>query len=345
MFGWDVNGTKTHKAGTSQVERNICTASSGDWCTAGERGTAAGQIAYPLSVTVDPGTGDVYVLEADNNDDRVDKYTSDGHFVWAIGKGVNATTKASICSEREVVLSGVRCKAGAEGKTSSIERSSFKSPHQYGNLLAVGGPDNLLYVADEHRVQEFDSAGRWRREISLASISAAPGSSVTSLAVDIAGDLYLVYRTIINESGAVVEHVNVVRKLGPDGEQISQFAVYPKRSSATAEIDGITVDSAHRIAVIGVEMAFLFHKRFGLVYDGDTGRLVSEYMPPQDNDGITFNDKDDLYVAATDNQEVIAYVPAPVAELVTSPVACEIAPEKDTVVAFNCALSGAAPHA
>ncbi|MFZ1154377.1 MAG: hypothetical protein WAN93_05670, partial [Solirubrobacteraceae bacterium] len=57
MFGWDVNKTKDRQRGATQAEKNVCTAASGDLCTAGVPGTAAGQLSYPSSVAVDPVTG------------------------------------------------------------------------------------------------------------------------------------------------------------------------------------------------------------------------------------------------------------------------------------------------
>ena len=61
-------------------------------------------------------------------------------------------------------------------------------------MLAVGGPEDLLYVGDEHRVQEFKASnGEYKSEIPLTSISAEPESKVVALAVDATGDVYLAY--------------------------------------------------------------------------------------------------------------------------------------------------------
>ena len=35
------------------------------------------------------------------------------------------------------------------------------------NYLAVGGPEDPLYVGDEQHVQEFDAKGEWKGEIPL----------------------------------------------------------------------------------------------------------------------------------------------------------------------------------
>ena len=337
MFGWGVNETKDKQAGAAQWERNVCTAVSGDLCKAGALGGAAGQLSYPSSVTVDPITGDVYVLELGVGV-RVDKYTADGRFLWMIGKDVNQTTKGNFCSEREIVESSVKCQVGESNGSDSLEPGAFKSAQQYGDLLAVGGPEHLLYVADEHRVQEFDTEGKWKREILLVSISSEPEANVATLAVDKSGDVYLVYQVPSLETGTHVEAGETIRKFNRRGEQVALFSVNPRRSSAIIHIDGIAMDSAGLMAVIGAEADVTFAKRFGLLYDAQTGLLMSEFAPPSDDDGLTLGSKDDLYVAATDDQEIAAYVPAPLMELVTSPVPCELGTEP--AVAFNCALSG-----
>jgi sugar lactone lactonase YvrE len=292
-FGGDVNATTDAQRGASPEMRNICTARSSDRCTAGTSGGEAGQLSYPASVAVDPHTGDVYIMEVGAGHNRLDKYTPDGRFVWTVSRG-------------------------------------FKSASQSGDLLAVGGPEHLVYVGDEHRVREFDVQGRLRREILLASASAAPLSAVSSIAVDRAGDVYLVYRTSTQERGAPVEHADLIRRFNPAGEEVGQFPVLARLPNAEAHIDGIALDPTGRLAVIGVEEGPVigaeagpgFYERFGFVYEGATGRLVGEFPPPQDNDGLTFDGRGGLYVAATDDQEVVGYAPLAAAGLLTSVVGC-----------------------
>jgi DNA-binding beta-propeller fold protein YncE len=340
MFGWGVNKTR-HEVATRRSAGNVCTAASGDLCGAGKSGTAAGQLRYPASIAVAPKTGAVYVLEAGPGDRRVDKYTADGRFEWAIGKGVNETTKVNICRSHEIERLGGRCGAGQENKSDSIEPAAFKFPPQYGDLLAVGGPEELLFVGDEHRVQRFDSRGRWRGEILLASISSKEGSSAGSLAVDKHGDLFLAYSVVGRESGVRTERVDVVRKFNPSGEQVAQFPVEPRLANASVHIDGIAIDASNEIAVIGLEVGRGFTQRFGSLYQGDTGRLIGEFAPPRDNDGLTFNAEGELFVAATDDQEIVSYVPAPASALATSPVTCRVEPAVNSSISFECALDRA----
>jgi DNA-binding beta-propeller fold protein YncE len=336
MFGWDVNRTADGQVPATQAQKNLCTAASGEACTAGVRGTVAGQLASPSSVSVDPHTGDVYVSEIDVGDFRVDRYTSDGHFVWTVGAGVNRTTHGNLCSAREIERSRVKCGPGAENPSDSGEHGAFKFAQTYGDLLAAGGPEDVLYVGDEHRVQEFDRDGKWKREILLVSLSAARESNVVALTLDESGNLYLVYRVI---SGSGEAQGGVVRKFNPGGEQVAEIVVQAKQPQASVDINGLAIDSSGRLAVIGDENLPNSFARLGALYDTATARRIADFTGPSDNDGIAFNRAGDLYIAATDDQEVDAYVPAPVTELVTSPVACEIGHGDDRAARFNCALT------
>jgi DNA-binding beta-propeller fold protein YncE len=339
-FGWDVNATEDGRATATQAERDLCTAASGDACVAGAGGTGAGQLGYPSSVAADPLTGDVYVLDSEPDDDRVEKYTPAGRFVWTIGGHVNASRGSDICSEREIERAGVKCQAGAESTAAGVEPGSFKFASHAGDLLAAGGPEDLLYVGDEYGVQEFDADGQWKREILLASLSSLPGSDVVALAVDRGGELYLVYHAPGAESAGHAElGNNIVHKFRPDGEPILEFPVDAVEPEAPVGVDGIAVDGSDRLAVIGAGDRAGSPVHFGSLYNGDTGMLIGEFTVPSDFDGLTFNDEDDLYIAATDRQEVVAYTPAPAAELLTSPVTCQLGAQPGTVAAFNCALS------
>ncbi len=341
MFGGGVNATQDARPGASRAQRDVCAASSGDRCRAGALGGAVGELSYPVSVAVDPTSGDVYVLENGPGDNRLDKYTSAGRFVWMVGKGVNRSTGGNFCSAREIKRYRLRCGSGAENSTHGAAAGAFRSAPQSGNLVAAGGPERLVYVGDEYRVQEFDSEGRWKREIPLVSLSAARTSAVGSLAVDENGGLYLVYKTVSSAGEALLERADVVRRLSPAGEQVGEFAVVPRLAGAEAHIDGVATDPSGRVlATIGVEVGAGFYKRFGLVYDGVSGRPIGEFPPPRDNDGLTLDGRGDLYVAATDDQEVVAYAPASAAQLATAPVACEVALPR-AVTAFSCAMDGA----
>jgi hypothetical protein len=343
-FGWNVNETLDKRRHAIQMDRNVCTAASKDACTAGSVGIGPGHLNNPSSIAIGPD-GDVYVLEVSPGNFRVDKYTPAGRFVWMIGRGVNAGNRGNVCREREIARSRARCGTGAEASPVSLEPGAFKFAQSYGDLLAVGGPDGPVYIGDEHRVQEFDVNGRWRREILLASLSAARYSSVAALALDASGDLYVVYRAAVAGPNTSNESANVVRKFNPAGEQIAWFAVRPRRANATAEVNGLAVDTRGRLAVIGNELEAGSVARLGVLYEPGAEQPMAYFAGPSDNDGIAFNRAGDLYVAATDDQEAVAYVPTRVIELVASPTTCEVVSGIDPFGAFDCALSLGVPSA
>jgi tripartite motif-containing protein 71 len=343
MFGWGVNLTQVLRSRSLLAARNVCTAKSGDRCTSGASGAAEGQLTYPTSVAVDPFSGDVYVLEVNSGDSRVAKYTADGRFVWSAGKGVNDKTGGNLCTGREVERSGAHCRAGAENPSERMEHEAFKFEPQYGDMLAVGGHEDLLYVGDEHRVQELDANGRWRGEVSLVSASAAPASIVSAVALDPEGELYLVYRTVRVVSGQPLEEADLVRRFDRAGEQVGEIRVLAGAPQAAVHIDGIAIDGAGRMAVIGVEVGPRFHARFGRLYELRSGRPIGEFQPPRDNNGLTFGADGDLYVAATDSQEVVIYAPGPPASLLMEFVPCEMGNE-GLWNGMECVLDGTRPH-
>ncbi len=323
MFGWDVNATNTRRAGATQAERNLCTAASKDVCQPGLSGTQAGQMGTPASVAVDPLTGDLYVLDIEAGDFRLDKHTREGRFLWRVGRGVNQTRKGNLCTAGEIERAAVKCGPGASSASVSTERGAFKFFSQSGNLLAVGGPEDLLYVGDEHRVQVFDSDGAWKREILLASISAEAGSSVVALAVAQSGELYLIYRVGNGEAGLPAEQADVVHKFSPSGEQVAEYPVNARSAGGLDSIDAMAIDRSGRLAVMGVELAAGSSRRFGSLYNGGTGAPLTEFTAPIDNDGIAFSGGEELYVATAVDQEVAVYAPAPLAEFAREPLPCD----------------------
>ena len=335
MFGWDVNETNDRRAGATQEEKNVCTAASKDVCKAGVAGKGAGQLDSPGSVAVDPLTQDVYVLEIESGDVRVDKYTREGRFLWRVGKGVNLTTKGNLCRAREIEA-GVRCGAGALNSSESLERGAFKFAQEPGDLLAAGGPEDLLYVGDEHRVQVFAPDGSWRREILLSSISAKPASSVVALALQASGALYLVYRVGNGETELPSEQADVVHRFNPSGEQVAEYLVGGGSPGASESINAMAVGQSGQFAVMGVKLGGSSPGRFGLLYGAGMGAGWTRFVSPADNDGIAFSGDGELYVTTAIDQEVAVYDPWAFGK---EPLPCEVV-VADSTEALDCHSSG-----
>ncbi len=90
MFGGHVNKTKTEEGGSTEAERNLCTAASGDECRVGSEGTGKGQFGtWPFIgdfITVDDkGTGtagDDKVYVGDQN--RIQVFNAEGHYLESL---------------------------------------------------------------------------------------------------------------------------------------------------------------------------------------------------------------------------------------------------------------------
>ncbi|MEM7117926.1 MAG: NHL repeat-containing protein, partial [Chloroflexota bacterium] len=121
----------------------ICTSA----CQIGIFGEEAGQFARPFAIAID-SNDNVYI--SDSRDDRVQKFDSNGDFVFALGWGVDTNSDAfEICT-----AASAPCQAGHPGDG----LGQFNSAEG----LAVDANDNL-YVADSgnQRIQTFDSNGNF----------------------------------------------------------------------------------------------------------------------------------------------------------------------------------------
>jgi hypothetical protein len=310
MFGKEVN----KKGG------DVCTKAEESECRAGVEGSAPGQFGETLhGIAVDPVSGDVYVAEmmpGTSNRARVQKFTTDGRFVLEIGKGVNETTTGNLCTEQEVETKGVKCTGPAQyaGGTEP-EPGAFVRVE----AVAVGGPEDLLYVGDANGVQEFQVKGLYQREIRAAG--------TTAIAVDNTGDVY----------SALVG--GVIGKFGTTGEHTEFTTAYKGITPG-----GIAVDPAGRLAVAGSDPDGTHH---GRLYEVGATKLhlITEFAAPFYLSGIAFNGNDELYGASNavtnyPGTEVIAYVPKPVGELATKSAACKEGAVHESKVTFDCSLNG-----
>ncbi len=82
-FGGEVNKTKTEEVGSTEAERNLCTAASGDVCQAGTKGAGDGQFGNwaPVSAYIAVGPNDeVYV----GDENRIQRFNTGGDYVESI---------------------------------------------------------------------------------------------------------------------------------------------------------------------------------------------------------------------------------------------------------------------
>ena len=174
MFGQKVN----RKGG------DVCTQAEVGECQVGGQASTAGGFGDPGSIAVDPSTGNVYVL--DRTDWRVDEYSAGGQFILTFGKEVNRQG-GDVCTEAEL----------AEGQSGTPEGVGSDGPYDFASgadLFSVGGaPEHLLYVGEEHHVQDFNEAGEAKGEVKLPTSVIGGGSEgqISAVAIDAASGAIL----------------------------------------------------------------------------------------------------------------------------------------------------------
>jgi hypothetical protein len=332
MFGWKVNQT---------TGSDICTQreieETGARCGPGTPGTGPGQFASLGSVAIDRSTGNVYVQEEYANR-QVDKYTADGRFVWMAGREVNETkseefkepgnphkiseAEESLCTQQEIETANAKCGGGQGGNG---------LPAIHGNMLAVGGPEHLVYVGDEEQLQELTTSGVLVREIPLPA-----GQTVGALALEQTGNVYF-----------ATEQTNAICKVNLEGKMAGCFSVEAREPETGVHINAIAIDQAGRLAVSGRENGFGvstgYFVFFGALYDASTGRRRTEFHSFLTT-GVTFTDEDQLYMAVTPSfvggHELLAYHAVPVAEVLTGSSECKPEGELETSVVVACPLKG-----
>jgi hypothetical protein len=361
--GWEVDAS---------TKGNVCTVESKHECQAATPSSRAGGFEYPTGVAGAPN-GNVYVTDRGNN--RVQELSSSGEFLLMFGKGVNKKG-GDVCAKAEesecqagvagsapgqfgAQASSIAVDSGgdvyvldstnqrvekytAAGElllsiTSSVEHGALETEQLLGNLLAVGGPEDLLYVGELGRVEEFEVDGKWKGEISgLGTVSA--------VAVDqTSGDIYVSEEN----SDAIKQFDSTGKLLGEPIKLHPSHTVPPGLAQPRLVIATIAIDSGGRLAVAEVENFQQGEQEieliFGSIFTANSGQLITEFPVPASfgTHGIGFNGNDQLYAAAREVHELFVYQPKPVAELTAVPAVCALGPEAaEADIAFDCSLKG-----
>jgi tripartite motif-containing protein 71 len=126
----------------------VCTVAAS--CKQGVVGGLGGELNNPSGVATD-AAGNVYVIDVQN--DRIQKFDSSGNFERAWGKDVDSGGGTGF----EVCTVAASCKRGAPGGLGG----------ELGFNALDGGltvdPTGNVYVAQDQRIQKFDSSGNWER--------------------------------------------------------------------------------------------------------------------------------------------------------------------------------------
>jgi hypothetical protein len=356
-FGSDVNqSTGADLCTAAEVEKDVK-------CNPGATGPEIGQIDQVTSIAIDPLSGNIYLAEHvqepgfEGFGERIQEFSSEGQFIAEFGQEVNKTAKGNICTAAEAAkgetCGGPREHSFEEGNEPTIEHDAFSFVN--GTVLAMGGPEDLLYVGERGRVQELQPDGTYKGEVPLQAIDPTPGSEANHVTVNSQGDVYLTYF-----QPETSERASTVYAFDAAGKLTARLQPAIRQEGATNGIDGLQFDPAGRLAVLEVEddpsTRTLVDAR-GSLYDVSTGtlRLISEFL----NTGVTrgasgeglnslaFSNAEGLLFASGGNfnsgHELLAYEPVTVGELITGDeVPCSPAAGllSEADVTLDCKLEG-----
>jgi hypothetical protein len=317
MFGKEVNKGKPG---------NVCKA--GEECQGGLEGAEAGQFSTPFGIASDPSSGDFYVDESFEGAQRIQAFTAEGQFLFEIGREVNtAAVQKNVCKQAEIAS----CVAPKPSEGSSEEGVFHFTPEP--NILAAGGPKDMLFVGDENQVQEFDATtgAPAKQPISLTSIGTG---QVYALALDqTSGDIYLVYPQLTS---------GTIHELSEAGSELASFTIKPHSQGQEVFLPSVALDPSGHLAVMESEN----RSPRGSLYEPATGKRITGFATHATFGAMAFDDKGDLYIFQRPHfsaAEVFAYTPNPIAELnlPTPPEPkCNEGVETGTLVPIVCTLSG-----
>ena len=160
-------------------------------CIRGLSGSGAGEFSAPQAVTID-SEGNVYVANVANS--RVEKFKPE-----------------EVPGHETVVKFVVAFEEGF------IDQLAYES----GDIIAVGGPHDDVYVGDRGRVDVFERSGTFVEHVSVAGILTE--GQVGGLAVDAAGDMFVQIGTHVFGGALGMGAVSGVRELEPNGTEKAVF--------------------------------------------------------------------------------------------------------------------------
>lgn len=280
------------------------------------------EVTVPKCAATYPANGNIFVEDRFNN--RVQEFTPSGEFVAMIGGEVNKTavekggseSEKNLCTEAEIEsVAKVECGRGIENPAAgSTPKGQFRSwPAGLGNLQFVGlntkksPAEDVLYVGDEGRVQEFEaSTGHWRRDLTLPS-----GEKVHALTAANNGDLYV--------AGPGIEGVHVYE---PESDGSTELTSFEPGSNllTTTSVKALARDPFGHIAVVEGNEGGLY---------SSTGKFLGSYGVGFTEGGIAFDvASEDLYAPKASLRKVTTFFPAITPEALTglaSPVGTETA--------------------
>jgi RHS repeat-associated protein len=204
VIGTNVNKTKVEAGGTA-LEKNRCTASSGNTCQAGAGGSAEGEMAEPIGIAT---TGGQNMFVVERKDNRVEKFSSQAELLAKFGSTGTGNGQLKEPTAIAYTAAGNGHLWVADTGNNRIEE--FTTSYAFTMVTGKEGtgngefkaPDAIeanaegnVWVGDQNnnRIQEFNSSGKY-----LAKFGAGGSgfgqftiSSPAGLFLDSKGNLWL----------------------------------------------------------------------------------------------------------------------------------------------------------
>jgi RHS repeat-associated protein len=167
VIGSNVNKTKVEAGGTT-LEKNRCTAASGNACQAGAAGSAEGQVSEPIGITTTGGTN-FFVVERANN--RVEKLSTQAEVLAKFGE--LGTGNGQLKEPAGIAFHGFLLWVADSGNS---RMEAFTTSYAYSRQFAGSGTNQLskpvgvdadesgnVWVAEQgnNRVQKFSETGNY----------------------------------------------------------------------------------------------------------------------------------------------------------------------------------------
>jgi hypothetical protein len=197
MVGGEVNKTKTEEPGSTEAERNLCTAASGDECQPATEGAGKGQFdnwAVGDFITVD---GNGTATDADDavyvgDEERIQRFGTDGVYQGELtlsGKGrvqsLDVDSSGNLYVDYESALGVQKLSPAGEELAPTFE---LPKPDEFTTRLitavAVDSAGHVHVFADPstrngfqpiNRIYEFDSAGNVVDEFGASEFASSTG--------------------------------------------------------------------------------------------------------------------------------------------------------------------------
>jgi hypothetical protein len=154
MFGANVNATKVAESGSTQTERNICTAISGDACQAGTSGTGQGELESSAILAVDQAHNSVLI----GGGERIQKFDENGNYLETIAlpegkklRALAADSSGNLYVEFQGETETQVRKLKSTGPTAEFLTPIFEVGRPLAGGLAVD-PTGNLYVPVATRI-------------------------------------------------------------------------------------------------------------------------------------------------------------------------------------------------